>query len=140
MPLIVIAILCCWTSFTVMVEAEVSFCFFEYDVHATSVYSAAFASICLFSMAQSSALAPWKEVPSLIPGSVSRPADIYLPNWKRGQPTALDVTVISTLQQQTLVGAANTPGHALKVGEDRKMAACGCMPRDCMEYHLSRSL
>ena len=33
------------------------------------------------------------------------------------------MTVISTLQQQTLTGAASVPGHALQVGEDRKMAA-----------------
>ena len=63
----------------------------------------------LFSVAQAAALAPRKEVPSLIPGSSSRPADVYLPNWKRGQPAAIDVTVISTLQQQTQTGAANTP-------------------------------
>ena len=49
-------------------------------------------------------------------------ASIYLPNWTR-QPTALDVTVISTLQQLTLVGAASTPGHALRVGEERMMVA-----------------
>ena len=77
----------------------------------------------LFSAAQSAALAPRKEAPSLIPGSSSRPADVYLPYWVRGQPAALDVTVISTLQQQTLTGAASMPGHALQVGEDRKMAA-----------------
>ena len=77
----------------------------------------------LFSAAQSATLAPRKEAPSLIPGSSSRPADVYLPIWVRGQPAALDVTVISTLQQQTLSGAASVPGHALQVGEDRKMAA-----------------
>ena len=40
------------------------------------------------------------------------------------EAAALDVTVIST-PQLTLVGAANTPGHALRVGlgEERKMAA-----------------
>ena len=38
----------------------------------------------LFSVAQTAALAPRKEVPSLIPDSSNRPADIYLPNWKRG--------------------------------------------------------
>ena len=32
----------------------------------------------------------------------SRPADIFLPNWERGRPAALDVSVISTLQQLTL--------------------------------------
>ena len=47
----------------------------------------------LFSVAQTAALAPRKEVPSLIPDSSNRPADIYLPNWKRGRPAALDVTV-----------------------------------------------
>ena len=42
----------------------------------------------LFSAAQTAALAPRKEAPSLIPGSSSRPADVYLPNWKRGKPAA----------------------------------------------------
>ena len=77
----------------------------------------------LFSAAQSAALAPRKEAPSLIPGSSSCPADIYLPNWCRGRPAALDVTVISTLQLLTLAGAASTQGHALRVGEERKTAA-----------------
>ena len=67
----------------------------------------------VYSAAQSAALAPRKEAPSVIPGSSSRPADVYLPNWKRGQPAALDSHVISTMQQQTLVGASTTPGHAL---------------------------
>ena len=43
----------------------------------------------LFSAAQSAALAPQKEAPALIPGSSCRPADVYLPNWVRGQPAAL---------------------------------------------------
>ena len=77
----------------------------------------------LLSAAQSAALAPRKEAPSLIPGSSSRPADVYLPNWKRGQPAALDVTVISTMQQLTRDRASVVPGHALQVGEERKMAA-----------------
>ena len=33
------------------------------------------------------------------------------------------MSVISTLQPRTLSGAANNQGHALKVAEDRKMAA-----------------
>ena len=77
----------------------------------------------LFSAAQSAALAPRKEVPALIPGNCSRPADIYLPNWRRGQPAALDVTVISALQQLTVEGAADTQGYALTVGRERKLAA-----------------
>ena len=74
----------------------------------------------IFSAAQPAALAPRRELPSLIPGSQARPADIFLPNWERGRPTAFDVTVISTLQQLTLQGATFTPGHALVVGENRK--------------------
>ena len=59
----------------------------------------------------------------MIPGSSCRPADVYRPNWKRGQPAAQDIHVISTVQQQTLAGASTTPGYALQVGEDRKMIA-----------------
>ena len=77
----------------------------------------------VFSAAQSAALAPRREVPALVPASSSRPADIYLPTWKRGQPAALDVTVISTLQSLTLSGAASTPGHALSVAAERKRTA-----------------
>ena len=61
-------------------------------------------------------------MPSLIPGSKSRPADLYLPHWSRGRPAALDVTVISTMQALTMTGAATTQGHALSVGENKKMA------------------
>ena len=35
----------------------------------------------------------------------------------------LDITVISTMQQLTVRGAADTQGHALMVGEERKLAA-----------------
>ena len=77
----------------------------------------------VFAAAQSAALAPRKEVPALIPGSANRPADVFLPNWDRGFPAALDVTVICTLQDLTVAGAAATPGHALRIGEERKLAA-----------------
>ena len=77
----------------------------------------------LFAATQSAALAPRKEVPSLIPDSVSRPADIFLPNWCGGRPAALDVTVISTMQPLTQAGAAAEPGFALGVAVARKMAA-----------------
>ena len=77
----------------------------------------------LFSADQSAALAPRREMPSLISGSRSRPADIYLPNWSRGKPAGLDVTVISIMQPLTLKGAAFTPGYALGVAEECKMTA-----------------
>ena len=75
------------------------------------------------SAAQTAALCPRKEAPSLVPGSSSRPADIYLPIWERGHPAAMDVTVISPLQQLTLSGASSIAGHALQVAEERKRAA-----------------
>lgn len=45
-----------------------------------------------FPAAQSAALAPRREMPSLIPNSQSQPADIFLPCWKGDRPAALDVT------------------------------------------------
>ena len=61
-------------------------------------------------------MAPHKEVSSLFPGSRSQLANIFLLNWERGQPTALDVTVISLPQQLTLVGAATIPDYSLVIG------------------------
>ena len=57
-------------------------------------------------------------------------ATVYLPNWDRGRPAALDVSVISTLQQLTLSGAANVTGYALSVAEDRKRASHEASCRD----------
>ena len=62
-------------------------------------------------------------MPNLIPNSLSRPADVLLPTWSRGRPAALDVHVISPLQQQTIGEATSTPGHALQVGVQRKLTA-----------------
>ena len=79
----------------------------------------------IFSAAQSAALAPSKEMPNLILDSSSRPADVFLPTWSRGRPwpAALDVQVISPLQQQTLGEAASTLGHALQVGVRCKLTS-----------------
>ena len=59
----------------------------------------------------------------MVPNSMSRPADILLPNWSCGRPAALDVHVISPLQHQLVGEASFTPGHALQVGVQRKLAA-----------------
>ena len=56
----------------------------------------------IFSVAQSAALSPRKELPSLIPGCSSKPADVFLPHWTHGRPAALDVSVISPLQVLTV--------------------------------------
>ena len=75
----------------------------------------------LFSAAQSAALGPVREASSMISNSQSRPADVLLPTWHHGRPAALDVHVISPLQDATLHEAATTPGHALQVGTQRKL-------------------
>ena len=56
------------------------------------------------------------------------PADVFLACWTRGRPAALDVLVISPLQQLTLQEAASSQGHALSVSVARKLAAhsLGC--------------
>ena len=77
----------------------------------------------IFRAARSTALAPQKEVLSLLPGSQSCPADILLPNWEQGKPAAMDVTVISYLQSLTLQGGASSANHALFVGEHTKVSA-----------------
>ena len=59
----------------------------------------------------------------MVPDSHSRPADVLLPTWSRGRPAALDVHIISPLQQHTLHEAASTPGHAPQVGVQRKLAS-----------------
>uniref|UniRef100_A0A1X7VSP7 Uncharacterized protein n=1 Tax=Amphimedon queenslandica TaxID=400682 RepID=A0A1X7VSP7_AMPQE len=65
-------------------------------------------------------LSPWKEVSSLVPESSARSADIFIPSWSLGCPAALDVTVVSPVQQQTLSQAASEHRYALLVAEERK--------------------
>ena len=71
----------------------------------------------IFSAAQSAALRPSREAQGLIPESLSRPADVFLPTWQGGR----DVHVISPLQQTLIHEAAFSPGHALEVGVRRKL-------------------
>ena len=77
----------------------------------------------VFTAAQSAAFAPSKEASGLVTGSLSRPTDVFLPSWSCGRPAALDIHVISPLQQQTLSEASVTPGHALQVGVQRKLTS-----------------
>ena len=89
----------------------------------------------LFSAAQSAALAPRKEVPSLIPECSSRPADVFLPIWDRGRSAALDVTVISTMQKRALAGAATTQGFALRrIGREAHSKPCKAIGVDFISH------
>ena len=74
----------------------------------------------LYTVTRSAALAPKKEMLSLIPRSLSRPADIYLPYWSRGKAAAFDISVILPVQTLTVEEAAVTQGHALAVREQQK--------------------
>ena len=77
----------------------------------------------LFDAAQSAALAPTREAPGMVADSQSRPPDILLPTWCCGCPAALDVHVISPLQDLTVHEAAITPGYAFSVGVRHKLTA-----------------
>jgi hypothetical protein len=76
----------------------------------------------LFAAAQTAALAPKKEVPGLVLGNRSRPADVLLPTWPRGTPTAIDVRVVSSLQSALLAGAALEAGSAAVHAKRQKIA------------------
>ena len=73
----------------------------------------------LFHTAVSASLAPTREDRALLPGTDARPADVMIPHWTHGKDTALDVTVINSLQALTVAQAAINPGHALTVAYNR---------------------
>ena len=87
----------------------------------------------IFPLAHSTVLAP-KEAPSLLPCSSSRSADIFLPCWKSRRSAALDVMVVSPVQQLTINNAAVTQCHALSVAEERK---CRLHDDDCHQAEIS---
>ena len=72
-------------------------------------------------MAGQAALDPAREEHALIPGREARPADFHIPNWVQGRDAALDVTVVSPMQQALVERAAEEPGHALSHAYQRKM-------------------
>ena len=76
----------------------------------------------LHQTAAAAGLAPTREGRALIPGTMMRPADVFIPHWDGGRDAALDVTVTHPLQDRTRAGAANQPGYALNLAYDRKMA------------------
>ena len=79
----------------------------------------------LHETAAAAGLAPTKEGRALIPGTNLRPADVFIPHWAGGRDAALDVTVTHPLQDRTRAGAATTPGYALNIAYDRKVAGAG---------------
>ena len=74
----------------------------------------------VFKEAQLASLSPTMEMPGLIPGSSSRPADIYIPNWLDGKKVAFDVSVVSPTQDAILHRAADTPAAAIEMRKAAK--------------------
>ena len=56
----------------------------------------------------------------LVPGSLSRPADIYVPHWIDGRKLALDVSVTSPTQEALLHRAAEIPATAIEARKASK--------------------
>jgi hypothetical protein len=61
--------------------------------------------------------------PHLIPGSLSRPADIFIPTWRDRKKMAFDVSVVSPVQSAILDRAVDTPGAALAMRKATKICA-----------------
>ena len=79
----------------------------------------------LHQAAAAAALGPVKEGRFLLPGRDARPADLLIPRWEGGKDSALDVTVVSALQQAMVAGSATTNGFAVGKAFDRKVARVG---------------
>ena len=67
----------------------------------------------IYQEAQRAGFNPKKEMPALIPGSQSRPADIFVEGWIDGRRTAFDVSVISPTQDAVIDRAANIAASAI---------------------------
>ena len=74
----------------------------------------------IFRVAQHGSLNPRKEMPGLIPGTLSRPADVYVENWVDGRRVAFDVSVTSPTQDATILQAADRPAAAIEVRKAAK--------------------
>ena len=75
----------------------------------------------IFQQAQLASLNPTKERPHLIAGSLSRPADVYIPNWIDGRRVAFDVSVTSPTQERLVLRAADAPAIAIENRKSSKM-------------------
>ena len=75
----------------------------------------------VFQTAVAAGLGPTREGRFLLPGDDRRPADVLVPNWAGGRDAAMDLTVVTPIQAQTMPQAAFTPGHALTHAYERKM-------------------
>ena len=75
----------------------------------------------IFNVAQHGSLNPRKEMPGLIPGTLSRPADVYIDNWVDGRKIAFDVSVTSPTQEAVVLQAAARPAAAIEARKTTKI-------------------
>ena len=61
----------------------------------------------------------------MLPGVKHITADVQIPMWAGGQDCALDVTVVSPVQQQAIQRAAEEPGYAIQMRYDQKLRKYG---------------
>ena len=73
--------------------------------------------------AQHASLNPTREMPGLIPGSLSRPADAFIDNWVDGRKIAFDVSVTSPTQEAVLYLAAEHAASAINARKTSKNRA-----------------
>ena len=55
------------------------------------------------------------EMPGLVPGSQSRPADVFIPSWVDGKKTAFDISVVSPTQDAIVDRAADYAAAAIEM-------------------------
>ena len=79
----------------------------------------------LHAATQTACLGATREERDLLPGTTTRPEDVFISHWTAGRGTALDITVINPLQSSQVAQAAITPGHALTTAYNRKMTQAG---------------
>ena len=60
------------------------------------------------------------EMPGLVPGSLSRPADVFVPTWVDGKKMAFDISVVSPTQDAILLRAAEIPAAAIEMRKASK--------------------
>ena len=77
----------------------------------------------IYREAQTASMNPQKEMPGLIPGSLSRPADVYVEHWVDGRKVAFDVSVTSPTQEAILFQAADRPAAAIDARKASKNRA-----------------
>ena len=86
--------------------------------------------------AQRANLHPTNEMPGLVPGSLSRPADIYIDNWVDGRKVAFDVSVTSPTQEAVIFQAADRPAAAIDARKQSKKP-CPFKQLSCARNFLS---